>query len=482
VPLDWSAFGVDLHLDASERARGGRRDGLERALRNAIRDGRLTAGSRLPSTRALAAELGLARGTVSAAYDQLIAEGYLSARTGSGTTVSRVPTPATAADAAADATTTITPEPRYNLRPGSPDVSAFPVSTWLRAARRALTTAPTTAFGHPDPLGRVELREALAEYLGRARGVLTDPDRIMITSGYGQALALIAQAIAAGGPAVVAMEDPGLSPYREVVSRQGVRVIALPVDERGARTDLLSTVADIRAVFVTPAHQYPLGMTMRPDRRRAAIAWAERHGGLIVEDDYDGEFRYDRQPVGALQGTAPEHVIYAGTSSKTLAPGLRLAWLALPERLVDPMIELKQRVDMRTETLGQLTLAELIRSHGYDRHVRAGRLRYRRRRDLLVERLGRGPFEVTGIAAGLHATIRLPSSGPGEAALLDRAAAAGLMVESLGTHWHAGPGPLRNPDRPQALIVGYGTPPESAYPAALDILARVLRGAARGGQ
>jgi GntR family transcriptional regulator / MocR family aminotransferase len=323
-------------------------------------------------------------------------------------------------------------------------------------------------------LGTIELRTALAEYLGRARGVLTSPGQIIITSGYVQALALLSGVLSADAPAVIAMEDPGLSFHREVVGRHGARVVPLPVDGWGARTDLLSTSdnATVRAAVVTPAHQYPLGVTLQPERRRAATAWARSAGGLLIEDDYDGEFRYDRQPVGALQGSAPEHVAYIGTASKTLAPALRLAWLVLPEGLVEPVAQAKRYADVHTDTLGQLTLAELIRGHDYDRHVRACRLRYRRRRDLLVKRI-EGRFAVTGIAAGLHATISLPVDGPDERAVLDHAARHDLLLGRLDGHWH-GPG-----DHPQALIVGYGTPSESAYASALDALARVLRAVGR---
>jgi GntR family transcriptional regulator/MocR family aminotransferase len=223
---------------------------------------------------------------------------------------------------------------------------------------------------------------------------------------------------------------------------------------------------------VTPAHQYPTGVTLHPDRRHAATFWARARTGLLIEDDYDGEFRYDRQPVGALQGMAPEHVAYVGTASKTLGPALRLAWIALPERLLEPVVRAKRLTDLHTETIGQLTLADLISSHAYDRHIRACRLRYRQRRDLLLDRLGAGGTRrdtVRGIAAGLHTMISLPATGPSEAEVFGQAAAHDLAVGDLGSHWH-NPG-----DHPQALIVGYGTPRAGAYPAALDTLARVLR-------
>jgi GntR family transcriptional regulator / MocR family aminotransferase len=463
VTKDWATFGVDLHLDVD--ASTGRRSGLERALREAIRSGRLAPNARLPSTRVLAAELHLARNTVVAAYDQLIAEGYLAARTGSSTTVVGLPErPARGQRPPREAPD---PEPRFDLRPGSPDVSTFPVAEWVRATRRALARAPMSAYDYGDPLGRIELRTALAEYLGRARGVLASPHNILICSGYVQALALLTRIVK--GP--IAMEDPGLWFHREVVRHAGADVVAVPVDEQGARTDQLGSdgLSAVRAVVLTPAHQYPTGVTLHPGRRRAAAAWARARDGLVIEDDYDGEFRYDRQPIGAVQGTAPDHVVYVGTAAKTLGPALRLAWMVLPERLVEPVAEAKRLTDAHAEAIGALTLAELITSHSYDRHIRAGRLQYRWRRDLLVERLG-DRHQLRGIAAGLHVLVDLPAAGPNEEEVAERAAAHGLAVGSLGPHWHA-----PRAGGPQGLVVGYAGPRRASYPAAIDTLVRVLR-------
>jgi GntR family transcriptional regulator/MocR family aminotransferase len=446
---------VDLHIEllASE----GRRVGLERALRDAVRDGRLPPGARLPATRRLATELGISRGTAKAAYDQLVAEGYLTARQGSGTSVASLP----ATDAAAPSVASRARTPRFDLRPGSPDVGAFPAAAWLRALRRAIATAPSLAYDYGDPRGRTELRTALSGYLGRARGVVAPAERIVITSGYVQGLALLTRVLDGGR---IAMEDPGLPFHREVVRRAGGQVVAVRVDERGACAEELG---DSRAVVLTPAHQYPTGVTLHPSRRRAFSDWARARGGLIVEDDYDGEFRYDRQPVGALQGMAPGHVVYLGTASKTLGPALRLGWMVLPPHLVDAVADAKLHSDHHTESIGQLALAELIESHAYDRHVRACRLRYRRRRDQLLHRLG-ARRAVRGIAAGLHALVEVAD----EKEALARAEAEGLAVGHLGDHWHA-------PDaegRPQGLVVGYGTPRERVYPEALEVLGRVLDG------
>ncbi len=461
------AASVDLHLDLDSA--GGRRDALERALRDAIRSGRLAAGARLPASRVLAAEIGLARNTVAAAYDQLIAEGYLRSRTGSGTYVIGLPAgagpagrPTTAPPLAAPSTAG-PPPIRYDLRPGMPDVTTFPVATWLRATRRALNRAPAASYDYSAPRGTTELRTQIADYLGRARGVAAHPDRIVITSGYVQALSLLTKVL---GQATIAMEDPGIPDHREVVRHAGGTVVPVPVDDLGARVDRIP--ASARAIVVTAAHQYPTGVTLHPDRRRALVDWAcQRAGRIVIEDDYDGEFRFDRQPVGSVQGTAPDRVVYIGTASKTLAPALRLGWMVVPAGLVAPLDEAKRYADRQTDTISQLTLAELIASHDYDRHVRASRLRYRQRRDLLVERLG-GRFRLTGVAAGLQGLIRLPAGGPGETEVLARAASHGLALGDLASHWH------RPDDRPQGLIVGYGTPGTHAYPAALDVLARIL--------
>ncbi|GGX79156.1 MocR-like pyridoxine biosynthesis transcription factor PdxR [Streptomyces fructofermentans] len=450
----WSGIGVDLHLEPDAGA--GRRSGLERALRDAVRDGRLAPGTLLPATRRLAVELGVSRGTAKAAYDQLVAEGYLTARQGSGTQVAVLP--ARSPDPARDPARARAP--LFDLRPGSPDVGSFPVAAWLRALRRAVAAAPSPAYDYGDPRGRIELRTALSGYLGRARGVIAPPERIVVTSGYVQGLALLTRVL---GPGAIAMEDPGLPFHRDVVRHNGGTVVPVRVDGRGAGAGV---PGDAAAVVVTPAHQYPTGVTLHPERRRALTDWARAGGGLIVEDDYDGEFRYDRQPVGALQGMAPGHVAYLGTASKTLGPALRLGWMVLPPHLVDAVADAKLHSDHHTESIGQLALAELIEGHAYDRHVRASRLRYRRRRDRLLERLGplRG---VRGVAAGLHALVDVRD----EDAVLERAVAEGLAVGWLGEHWHT-PGD----GLPQGLVVGYGTPREHAYPQALEVLGRVLEG------
>ncbi|MGW1727175.1 MocR-like pyridoxine biosynthesis transcription factor PdxR [Streptomyces sp. NPDC002306] len=455
----WATLGVDLHL---EPAGPGLRRGLTDALREAVRGGRLAPGTRLPSSRSLAADLGIARNTVAEAYADLVAEGWLTARQGSGTRVAERALPRPPGHPARR------PRrpglPAHSLAPGTPDLASFPRADWLKAARRALATAPNDALGYGDPRGRVELRTALAAYLSRARGVRADPDRVLVCSGFAQGLRLLGEELHDRGLRTLAVEPYGLDEHRDLVERTGLRTLPLRADDRGARTEDLP---DAQAVLLTPAHQFPMGVALHPERRAAAVDWARRTDGLILEDDYDGEFRYDRQPVGALQDLDPDHVVYLGTASKALAPGLRLGWLVLPPSL-DP--EALAARGASTSALDQLTLAEFLTSGAYDRHVRAARQRYRRRRDALVAALAdHAPdIRVTGIAAGLHAVVRLP---PGTEQSVVRAAAwQGLALHGLSRYRHA----RATVEAPDALVVGYGTPSDHAWTGALEALLRVL--------
>ncbi|MER6348796.1 MocR-like pyridoxine biosynthesis transcription factor PdxR [Streptomyces sp. NPDC001595] len=455
----WATLGIDLHLEPTG---GAVRRGLTDALRDAVRTGRLAPGTRLPSSRTLAADLGLARNTVAGAYADLVAEGWLTARQGSGTRVAdrAVPRPA---DRPAR-TPSRSGRPAYSLVPGTPDLASFPRGQWLKAARRALTTAPNDALDYGDPRGRVELRTALAGYLSRARGVRTDPDRIVISAGFAHGLQLLARVLRARGLAGLAVESYGLDVHWRLVEQTGLRTEPLPFDTAGTEVDGLDEAG---AVLLTPSHQFPMGVALRPERRAAVVDWARRTGGLILEDDYDGEFRYDRQPVGALQDLDPEHVVYLGTASKSLAPGLRLGWMVLPPSLVD---EVRGLGGSAVAVLDQLTLAEFITSGAYDRHVRAARLRYRRRRDTLVAAVAaRAPeVTVTGIAAGLHALLQLP---PGTEQPVVRAAAwQGLAVHGLSRYRH----PAATGRPVDALVVGYGTPPDHAWAGTLEALCNVL--------
>ncbi|MFJ3701121.1 MULTISPECIES: PLP-dependent aminotransferase family protein [unclassified Streptomyces] len=461
----WAAFGADLHI---EPVGAGLRSGLMNALREAVRTGRLTPGTRLPSSRTLASDLGIARNTVADAYAELVAEGWLTARQGSGTRVAqRAAAPGPAARGAGPRP--VRRRPAHNLMPGSPDLSSFPRTEWLKASRRALAAAPDAAFGYDDPRGRVELRTVLADYLARARGVYADPEHIVICSGFVHGLTLMGKVLRRHGVRGAAVESYGLDIHWNLLAEAGLRTPGIPVDALGARTGALRETPGVGAVLLTPAHQFPTGVPLHPDRRAEAVDWARSSGGLILEDDYDGEFRYDRQPVGALQGLDPERVVYLGTASKSLAPGLRLAWMVLPEGLVEEVCEAKGGFDWMSGALDQLTFAELIASGAYDRHVRAMRLRYRRRRDQLVEALAeRAPdLRVSGIAAGLHAVLELPDGT--EQTVVQAATWQGLALERLSRFRHPDTEPGRD-----GLVIGYGTPSESGWAGALDALCRVL--------
>jgi GntR family transcriptional regulator/MocR family aminotransferase len=295
-----------------------------------------------------------------------------------------------------------------------------------------------------------------------------DPNRIVLCSGYRQGVALVAAALRDRDATRVAVESPGQPEVSEMLSQAGLSAVELPVDADGAQVGRLDDL-DVTAAVVTPAHQFPTGVPLSPSRRVGLLDWAARPDGVVLEDDYDGEFRYDRQPVGALQGLDPDHVVYLGTASKSLAPGLRLAWMVLPPSLMEECLAVKGLADT-CGVLDQLTLAEFIGSGAYDRHVRSARLRYRRRRDALVAAIAaRAPeVRVTGIAAGLHAVLRLP---PGtEPSVVQAAAWQGLALHGLAFYRHA----QATTEPLDALVVGYGTPPDHAWAGALEALCRVL--------
>jgi GntR family transcriptional regulator/MocR family aminotransferase len=439
---------------------------LERGLRAAIRDGRLAPAASLPSSRALAAQLGVSRGIVVEAYEQLVAEGYLASVPGGATRVARA--------AGAPSVRRVEPAPpthEHDFRPGRPDVSEFPRAAWLRSLRHVLATAPSDRLTYLGGAGVPELREALAAYLNRVRGTAADPADIVICSGFAQGLSLIARTLAGKGARRVAVEDPSDPEYRATIDAAGLEVIAIPVDEDGLRVDLLAaTAAD--AVVVTAAHQYPTGAVLSPERRSALVAWAERRGAVIVEDDYDAEFRYDREPIGAIQGLRPERVVYAGTASKILAPGLRLGWLVAPPDLVERLAAAKQAADNGSPALDQLALADLLDRGELDHHLRRMRPIYRRRRDALLESLAsRLPdFRPEGASAGLHLLALLPPDLD-EAAIVARAADVGLALSGLG--------PRRTAAGPPGLIFGYGAIAEGAIDGAIERLAEIVDGVAR---
>ena len=465
----WANSGTrDLHLDLRQTitpgARGAR-DLLLSALRDAVRSGRLAPGTMLPPSRTLATDLGLARNTVAEAYAELVAEGWLASRRGAGTWVVNV--------SGADIPATprgVRVVPTHNLSPGSPDVSEFPRTAWVAATRRALADAPTEALRIGDPRGRPELRNALAEYLARARGVRTSPESIVICAGVRHAVELLTRAV--GGP--IAVEAYGLFIFRDAIDALGTSTVPIGLDEQGAVISDLDEL-DVPAVLLTPAHHNPQGMPLHPSRRTAVIDWAQRTGGYVFDDDYDGEFRYDRQPVGALQALCPDRVAYLGSTSKSLAQTLRLGWTALPDELIDPVIAAAGGAQFYVDAINQLTMAEFIASGQYDRHIRRMRGRYRRRRDTLIDALAGFDVGISGLAAGVNVLLTLPEGSEHE--VLRRAGEAGIALQGLSRMRH----PLAEVPNRDGIIIGFAAPAEHAFAAAVEALCGVLRASGLGG-
>lgn len=441
----------ELLLPAAAAPARSRGRSLQSALRDAVRSGRLAPGTRLPSSRALATDLGVSRGLVTEAYEQLTAEGYLRSGRGAGTWVGG------AARAAERGARDLAPRPvhaRVDFIAGTPDLSLFPRSAWAAAHRGVLADLPHDQLGYPDPRGLPRLRTALAELLTRRRGVVADPEGIVVCSGVAQAMALIGFVLHARGVRTVGVEDPGSPQHDELFASAGVSTVPMPLDDEGVITDVLRE-RGVRAVVTTPAHQFPLGIGYSARRRAELLDWARDVDGLVVEDDYDGDFRYDRTPVGALQGLDPGHVAYTGSVSKSLAPGLRLGWLLVPDAMADEVVARKRMMDLGNPVLDQAVFARLVERGDYDRQLRRCQRAYRERRDALVAALAEHfpGSEVSGIAAGLHVIARLPGRWGPQEAFLRRAAAAGIAVRPLSDYTHADDDAARGPGL--ALVLGY---------------------------
>lgn len=441
---------------------------VERGLREAIRSGRLRAGERLPSTRELARSLGVSRGLVVDCFDQLHAEGYLISRPGAATRVS--PTTQTRAAAPAKASTPVQPRQfTVDFVPAVPDLSSFPRTDWAACMAETCRAAPTAAFGYADPRGNLALRTVLASYLGRVRGAAADAGRIVLTTGFSQGLNLTLAALAARGVDRVAFEDPGYDETALIASRfAGVTAVSVPVDEHGIRVDALAATG-ARAVVVTPAHQWPTGVVLSPARRLALANWAATSQGWIIEDDYDAEFRYDREPVGAVQGLAPDRVVHIGTVSKSLAPTLRIGWMLCPTGLVDELADLKHRIDRGSPGLEQLALAGMIESGRFDRHLRRMRKLYAAKRNALVDAIAQHApdVQITGLAAGFHAIAHLPP-GTSEAVTIERAAARGVGLYGIS------PNRSTHAIDPPQLVLGFGNLTERAIMEGITTIADIL--------
>lgn len=460
-----------LQLDPASAPVRGITDWLVDALRTAVGDGRLSRGARLPPTRILAADLAVSRGVVVEAYRRLADEGLVTGRSGGGTVVvdapARVPLPDRQP---VDATRL--PRPRIaladglDLSPGVPDLSAFPRAMWLRAERFVLSETAPEELGYGDPRGHPRLREALAPWLTRTRGLRITADDIIIVSGVAQAMALLAQQLHRAGIADIAVEDPGSRGAIDELAYWGLKTVPVPVDEDGIVVDAL---ADSRAAaaFLTPAHQFPTGVVLAPGRRRELLAWAAR-AELVIEDDYDAEYRYDRAPVPALHAGAPDRIAYAGSTSKSLAPALRLGWLVAPPHRRADLVAAKHASDLGSPTLPQLVLARLLESGDYDRHVRAVRIRHRARRDALLRGLSAElpGAAVHGVAAGLHVLVTLPDNGIDDMELVEDLRAAGVLVQPLSLH--------RQLPGPPGLVIGYAAHSPDRLAEAAGVIGRIV--------
>ncbi|GAA1689806.1 PLP-dependent aminotransferase family protein [Kribbella yunnanensis] len=435
---------------------------LESGIRARIREGRLRAGAVMPSTRSFANDLGLSRGVVVEAYQQLVAEGYLVSRAGGYTEVAEV-----AAIESPGVTLLTGVEARIDFRYSRPDVSQFPRAAWLRSIRRVLNETPYRSLAYLDGRGTIELRTALADYLNRVRGTAALPEHMMICNGFAQGSRLLLQVLAAQGYRCIAVEDPSDNDLQRVAASAGLVTVGIPVLEGGVDVEALErSEADV--VLVTSAHQFPTGAVMSAETRAALVAWAARRDGLVIEDDYDAEFRYDREPIGAMQGLMPDRVAYAGTASKTLAPGLRLGWMILPPRLVEPMARAKLMDDRGSPVLDQLAFADFVARGEFDRHLRRMRPRYRLLRDTLVERLALRLPELTptGVSAGLHVMALLPDDLT-ESAIQAAALERGVGVYGLAPYWVSAPGPA-------GLVFGYGSLTVNSVIEGVDLLAEAV--------
>ncbi|HEX9832059.1 MAG TPA: PLP-dependent aminotransferase family protein [Mycobacterium sp.] len=460
MTISGTTSGPELLVELDRAAADPLHHQLANGLRDAIRTGRLTPHTRLPSTRVLAADLGVSRRLVVDAYSQLVAEGFLLSRHGSGTRVATVDTVSTPERGSAE-------PPRYDVDflPGSPDLSSFPRHSWLRALRQGLAGLESDAFGYVSPQGLLMARVAIADYLRRTRGVLADPQHIVVCSGATQAVALLAQTLRTSP---LAMEDPGFWLHRKIFQHNGIEPIPVPIDDEGINVDALGG-SGAGAVLTTPAHQSPTGVVLSAARRMALMEWA-RSGHLVIEDDYDAEYRYDRAPVGSLQGIAPDRVVYVGSTSKTLAPGLRIGWMVLPAHLAKAVALSKGLADTGSSVMDQVAFAQFLTSGGYDRHLRQMRRRYLLRRNALLRALARHLPDATvlGAAAGVHLTVRFPD-GFGIDDLVAHAARMRIRVEPLAP-CYAEPATA-----PPGLMLGYANLTESQIARGVQELARALR-------
>ncbi|WP_225094520.1 PLP-dependent aminotransferase family protein [Streptomyces sp. CoH27] len=499
-----AAVGSDfLQLDIGQAPPGGRTAWLADRLRSAIADGRLPVGARLPASRVLAGELRVTRGVVTEAYRRLAESGQIAGRGRLGTVV--VAAPATPRERARD---TAEPGPaagsapkesgagpaffgnvdregvvdalralpcRIDLSPGVPDLAAFPRAGWLRAERAVLGAVTPADFGYGDPRGAPALRRAVVGWLARNRGIRADPDEVVVVAGVAQALGLLGQLLRADGIRRIAVEDPGSLGARQQLEYSGHEIVPVPVDAGGLDVAALRA-GGARAVVLTPAHQFPTGVVLDGERRRELLSWAA-DGGVVIEDDYDAEHRYDRPPVPALRSLLPDGVCYAGSVSKLLAPALRVGWLLVPADRLDALVTAKRYADLGNGILTQLVLARLMDSGELERHLRHVRLRHRRRRDAMLRAIEKHlpGARVHGAAAGLHLMVTFGEARRGAhgGGLRDTDLAAAALARGVKAHplsWHRiNPGP-------PGLVLGYAAGPVHEIDEGIATIGTALRG------
>lgn len=440
---------------------------LAAALRSAIRSGRVRTGDVLPPSRLLAGELGCSRWVVTEAYQQLTAEGYLESRVGSGTAVVWREQPSARAMSGRVRAPRPTEAAELDLAPGLPDLREFPLDRWLAALRIAAAALPFHQLGYPEPGGEPVPRDVLRDYLHRVRGASADAADLTICASVTEGVTRLCAAARAAGVDAIAVEDPGWTRLRDHVAASGLRVVPVPVDDQGLMVQTLDRHRDVRMVLVSPAHQFPTGVVLAPKRRAALLDWARRVDGLVIEDDYDAEFRFDGRPVGTLQGTDPDHVVLAGSVSKTLSPALALGWILTPPRWT---AALRSTTVPGPGVLDQRGFATFISSGGYDRHLRAARSRYRARRRALVDALGEHlpQGRVEGAAAGLHVLLDLPELRVDGPAVVRRAAELGLRIACARQYR------VHNAAADSALVLGYGNLRDSQVVPAVKKLVRCL--------
>jgi GntR family transcriptional regulator / MocR family aminotransferase len=482
MTVDWARGGPDL-LVALDPGAGPLGIQIQDQLRAAIRDRRLGAGERLPSTRRLADLLGVSRGTVVDAYEQLLAEGYVESAVGSGTRVAAMPAggparqvPGVAAATSSWSASSSSLPAEADFEYGIPDLGSVPLTDWSWAVSEATRTLPTAELGDEDPAGSRHLRDVVTAYHRRVRSGCAVAEDAVVVSGFRQGLAFALATLAQHGIQRVALEDPGPREHDVIARRAGMDAVPVPVDDHGLDVGRLHETG-ARAVLLTPAHQCPTGVALGPSRRRDLVAWADEVDGVILEDDYDAEFRYDRQPVGSLQGLDPARVIALGSVSKTLAPAIRLGWVLAPPRFVTGIVEEKRLSCRDAPGLDQEALALLMESGRFDRHLRRVREIYRGRRDVLAAEaeIAFGPGRVHGLAAGCHALLRLPD-GVSERAVVATAAAMGVRVNGLDHYRFAPADAETEPDpRPPALVLGFGNVSEHQIARGIRVLAKAVR-------